>query len=473
MMQGKNLFVQNVEIILPLAVISVTYFGVLTAVVSLEFCIWIAVTILCYVFFLSWRQLGRGRHPCFLFLAMLLIFQGGRLLGFALGTLDSPLQIDLMTEYPIGVSHETAELTLLTVTLSAILIYAPCRIAPYISTQWPKGDESWLPALYALIVLTLPFAVYKDLNYFLFIRSHGGYLAVYTDNAAVLQTAGPLIRAISTVSSTAVLTTYIFERKPRRIRLLLFLFFFLSGFDLLLGFRGKFFAEALSIWFLHNLRSGRSFKLVPLAATALTISMIAVVTADLRENRNIVLLSPIGFVITQGVSLNVTESAIEFGHFFSQFGWSYAWNGFLNGISPIAQGDGKLLTWDLTQFLSPPAAASGFGTASSYLAELYLIAGLPAVAIGSLLIGYLLRTLYRFSGTMWGILVLAYILPGLIYLPRLELLAPLAELLKSLISLSIIAAFAFGYKACSDLSRSATMRNTRHGARASIARGGH
>src|SRR5581483_10035392 len=47
---------------------------------------------------LAWLRFDRGRHPCFLFLGTLLLFDDGRLIGYCLGQTADPLQIGFMTQ---------------------------------------------------------------------------------------------------------------------------------------------------------------------------------------------------------------------------------------------------------------------------------------------------------------------------------------------------------------------------------------
>src|SRR5580692_9495361 len=151
-----------VEIALPLAVVATTAWLVFLGVLSLDTCIWITLALLFTILFLSWKRFDGGRHPCFLFLGMLLIFQGGRLVGFAAGLIDNPMQIAVSVSSPLSVSTVAAETTLLIIALSAILIYAPCRLGAPSSGFWAGDAQKWLPALYALVLLTLPFAIYKN-----------------------------------------------------------------------------------------------------------------------------------------------------------------------------------------------------------------------------------------------------------------------------------------------------------------------
>lgn len=452
-----------IEITLLLAIVAVTACLALLGVATVNACVWITVLLMLGLLFLAWKRFDGGRHPCFLFLGMLFIFQCGLPLGYVTGMIDNPMQIVVATLTPINVSSATAEITLLMIVLSAILIYAPCRMQPHFAGFWSGDARRWLPGVYALVFLTLPFALYKNLMYLVYIRGHGGYLAVYTDNSAVLASAGFIARTLSTINVTAILTAYIFESRPGRRRLVLALFFLLAVFDLFIGFRGKFFAEAISLWFIHNLRTGRRFRLAQIALVAAVVSVSALLIAGFRENRATDLTSPLSVVVAQGVSMNVTEAAVAYHHLFARFGWSYLWNGFLNGITPIAQGPGRLWTWDLTVALNQTAFEHGFGTASAYLAELYLFAGLPAVVLGSILIGYGLRWMHRASARLSGALVMVFMLPSVIYLPRLELLAPFAALLKAMADLVVVAAFVVCYQAAGYLMRLALTSRRRPG----------
>lgn len=424
-----------------LAIISLAVFLALSRILSESGCVLVAAAVLLGLLFLSWKRFDGGRHPCFLFMGMLLVFQGGRLLGYMFGVVRHPMEIVVATVNPIRISAAAGEMTLLIVVLSAVLVYAPCRLG-YRPVMFRQGGEiEWLPALYALILVTFPFAVYKNWLYLSFIRSHGGYLSVYTDHSAVLASAGAVIRIAALVNGTALLLAYVFERRPRRIAFLLVLYFAVSTLDLLIGFRGQFFSEALGLWYLHKLKTGKRFNLVPLFAVAAAMSAVAVGVAAFRQEQSLRLLSPLGFIAQQGVSLNVTEAAVALHHMFAPYGLRYLWYGFVSGISAPGPGQHRLWTQDLTIYLNPVAEQLGFGTASSYLAELYLAGGIAAVAAGSLLAGGALHALHCGSRRAWGAALLAFALPACIYWPRAEFLAPLGMLLKTGVSLAAVAAF--------------------------------
>jgi oligosaccharide repeat unit polymerase len=417
-------------------------------------CVVLAAAILVGLLFVSWWRFDGGRHPCFLFLAMLFVFQGSRLAGFVLGVTRDPMRIVVATAVPLDVTDQSARIALFLIAASAICIYIPCRLS-YRRVLLPPGDMSeWLPALYLVVVFSFPFALYKNLMYFLYIRAHGGYLVVYTDNAAVLHSAGPIARSASIVCAAAILIAYVIERRRGRVTFLLTLYFGLSGLDLLIGFRGKVFTEILSIWLLHNLKTGKRFRLVHVALAALVINSIAIGVAAYREDSRIKMLSPFAFLASQGVSMNVTEAAVQYRERFARHGFAYVVDGFTSGITPSASsGEGQLLTYDLTAYLNPVASRMGFGTASTYLAELYLLAGFPAVILGSLAVGFSLKFLHRISTSAPGAIAMAFVLPSLIYLPRAEFLNPLAVFVKAIVACSIVAACAWCFRLLLDLLR--------------------
>jgi hypothetical protein len=425
-----------------LAVVSMGAFLVLVGAMGEGACMWLAGILLMLLVWLSWKRFDGGRHPCFLFMGMLLVFQGGRLVTAMAGVTKHPMDIVVATMQPIQVSPAAAEVTLLIVVLSGILVYAPCRLG-YRPAIFRAGPEMrWLPGLYVLILVTFPFAFYKNWLYLEFIRSHGGYLSVYTDHAAILASAGVAIRSVALVSSTAMLVAYVFERKRGGVALLLALYFAVSLMDLLIGFRGKFFTEVVGLWYLHKLKTGKRFNLLALTLAVVAISLAAVAVAGFRQNQSIELLSPLGFLAQQGVSLNVTEAAVAFHSIFAHYGFRYLWGGFIYGIirSP-ADIQHQMWSNDLTLYLNPIAEQMGFGTASAYVAELYLAGGLALVTVGSLAVGWALHGLHQASRRAWGAVLLAAVLPSVIYLPRLELLAPFAALVKAAVSLVAIAFF--------------------------------
>jgi O-antigen polysaccharide polymerase Wzy len=429
------------ECLLSLCIVSAAVLLVSTDIIRVNGCIWIAVGLLLGLFLLSWRYFDNGRHPCFLFLGMLLVFQAGRLIAFVFGVLELPMQIVVQAPSPISISAHSAEVTLLAIILSALAIYFPCALVYKPTSLTVEMSPNWLSALYLVISLVVPFSFYKGFVYLMYLRAHGGYLAIYTNNSEVLAQAGFVVRSIALLGPTALIVAYIFETRKSMARLALILYIMLASLDLIIGMRGKFFSEIVTMWYLHNLKFNKRFHLLGLMVGASSASLLASWIAAFREERVFDLLSPAGFLALQGVSMNVTEAAVAFHHSFSRFALNYLLGGFWNGIHPTGTLEqGHLWTTDLSMFLNPAATRLGYGTASSYLAELFLLAGIPAVVLGSVVIGSVLAALHRLSSNGWGAVAMGLVLPSLLYLPRLELLDPVASMLKGLISLAIVLA---------------------------------
>jgi O-antigen polysaccharide polymerase Wzy len=435
-MRGR---IAALQALLFLCIVTTAAILVSIGLIGVNICVWIAAGLMVGLLLISWRNFDRGRHPCFLFLGMLLIFQAGRLLGFIFGIIEQPMRIAVQAPYPISISSQSSEITLLAIILSSVCIYMPCAMSYHPSLLTMERRPTWLGALYIVIGFTVPFAFYKNIAYLIYIRAHGGYIAVFTNNAAVLAQAGLTVRVVALLGPAALIIAYIFETRRPMAQAVFMTYVLLATMGLVIGMRGKFFSEMVTIWYLHNLKYGRGFRLVGLTASGVAASLVATWVAAFREERIISFASPIRFLALQGVSMNVTEAAVAFRHTFGRFALNYLFNGFWNGLRPtVSLEQGHLWTTDLSMFLNPAATRMGYGTASSYLAELFLLAGLPAVVLGSLLIGVALAALHRASSKPWGAVLAGLVLPSLIYLPRLELLDPLAALLKGLVSMAIV-----------------------------------
>ena len=92
------------------------------------------------------------------------------------------------------------------------------------SHTFSRMGAAWLPAAYWLFFSTLPFMVYKNYQYLAYISSHGGYLVVFTDNAAVLASAGSVVRVLSFLANNTFLILFIMERRRSRLVPLTILF---------------------------------------------------------------------------------------------------------------------------------------------------------------------------------------------------------------------------------------------------------
>jgi hypothetical protein len=405
---------------------------VLTGALSLYGCLWLSLLLYAGLFTLAWRTFEGGRHPCFLFLGMLLLFQMGRLVGYALGATRDPFNVVVQTVLPITVSPTASEITILIILLSATAIYAVCAWnAPRIVLD-PGWEQSWLPACYLLLAASFPFVLYKNYEYFQFIRSHGGYLAIFTDSDAIAESAGALVRIMSLVASNAFLLAYLIERRSGRLALVTTAFLSTSVLELAIGLRGKVFLFLLTLWFLHNLKTGKRFRLATLAIVVLAGSFAAVAISGFREMRSTAVVGPAGFIAGEGVSMGVTQVAVQYRPLFEPHAKAYLANELLQAFYPGSHfGQGELFDNDISVFLSVDAFREGYGTGSSYLAEAWIAGGFFAVLIVSILIGLALRALHRLGAGFAGAVAVAILLPSVIYLPRAQLLSPIATGLKS------------------------------------------
>lgn len=405
---------------------------VLSGGVSLYGCLWIGLILYAGLLALAWRTFDGGRHPCFLFLGMLLLFQMGRLVGYAFGATRDPFNVVVQSPIPVTVSPAASEITILLVLVSATILYAVCAWnAPRIALD-PGWEQPWLPACYVLLALSFPFVLYKNYEYFQFIRSHGGYLAVFTDSDAVAKSAGTLVRVMSLVAANAFLLVYLIERRSGRLAVVTTIFLSTSVLELLIGLRGKVFLFLLTLWFLHNLKTGKRFRLTALATVVLAGSFAAVAVSGFREMHSTAVTGPAAFVAGQGISMGVTQIAVQYRPLFEPHAKTYLANELLQVFYPGSHfGQGQLFDNDISVFLNVDAYRAGFGTGSSYLAEAWIAGGLLAVLIASILIALALRVLHRLGANFLGAVAVAIVLPSLIYLPRAQLLSPIANALKT------------------------------------------
>ena len=82
----SNRILASIEVAIWLVTVTVAVLLVLCRVVSQDVCVSIATVLLVGIFLASWHNFDRGRHPCFLFLGLLLLFQGGRAKALAAAT---------------------------------------------------------------------------------------------------------------------------------------------------------------------------------------------------------------------------------------------------------------------------------------------------------------------------------------------------------------------------------------------------
>jgi oligosaccharide repeat unit polymerase len=413
--------------------VSQTDAGVMTAV------------LLCVLVGLSWRNLGSGRHPCFLFLSILTLVQGGRLLAYCLGADLNPLRVANLTGAPFDISREATGLSLLAVGSAALLVYLPCRWC-YRPIDPPQTGrvKKYLPYLYLLFFLSLPVQAFKNYEYYQVAQANGGYLYYYVNHAAFASSVPFLVRLLALAAFPTFIALFAFETRRRRLWMVACLYFCSSILVLLLGSRFGTFGLLLALWYAAGVKSGRKSRLL----WALGLGIVLLVGAEVvelhREDPDSVqsyTFAPLSFIRVQGNSLDVTQLAIAYRQVFSPYGASYLWNELQDAFVPRDASDyvrGRRFADDVTAFLNASVFETGMGTSSSYIAECYVIGGMIGVLVVSLLVGFGLHVLYRASGTSVGLFIVVMMLPDVIAMPRGQLLDWPSVLLRSFLYIGVL-----------------------------------
>lgn len=350
--------------------------------------------LLCTLLALSWIHFNQGRHPCFLFLGILTLVQGGRFLAYCVGAEPDPFRVNIVVMHPFDVSRHTAGVALLCVTLSAVSVYAPCRWN--YKPVFPPSDEKvrqYLPYLYLLFYLSLPVQLFKNYIYYQVARDNGGYLYFFANRAAFASSAPLIVRLVALITFPAFVALFVFDRSRKRVYVATFLYFASSVLVLLLGSRIGTFALLLTLWYVAGIKSGKKSRIIRVMLFGVVMLLGADLFQALRADSDALssyTFAPIEFVKVQGNSFELVEVVVDAKNIFSPFAASYLWNELQDAFVARDAADyarGRRLSYDATVFLSPVAFSQGQGTAGSYIAEAYLLGGLYGVIIISLLIG--------------------------------------------------------------------------------------
>jgi hypothetical protein len=394
---------------------------------------------------LSWKHFDQGRHPCLLFLSMLLLLQGGRLLTYCLGSEPDPLKVRVLTHDPFDLSRDEAGIVLLCLALSTICIYAPCR--------WnyrrfaPPSDakvRQYLPYLYLLFYGSLPVQLFKNYSYYQYAQGHGGYIYFWVNHGEFAASVPLWVRLISLITLPAFAGIFVFENRKRYVYITTFCYFASSLLLLLMGSRMGLFALIITLWYVAGIKSRKKSRLIPMLSLALVLLLAGAVVQALREDSDSVTtyaLDPVKFVNLQGNSLDVTATAVKYRSIFEPYAGSYLWQELQNAFVPHDYQHyfrGRELSQDISGLLNSAAFAMGYGTAGSYLADAYVIGGVAAVVTISLLIGGGLHLLYRFSSSAPSLFVVVMILPEVLGMPRGNLLDWLSVLLRTALLVSVL-----------------------------------
>jgi oligosaccharide repeat unit polymerase len=402
---------------------------------------YITLVILGTVTFLAWYRFDGGMHPCFLFLSLLMIFQGGKLFSMLLGATQIPFRIDLQTAVPFDVNQQATLTTLLMLATSAVLIYCSCRIS--------YNKRAYTPGLFAslagwavlLFCITYPFHLYKNVKYLEYALKYG-YVALYFDNGEHLKQVGILCRTMSQICVGAFSLYFCWEQSKKKLLLVTIPFLIATVAELLMGLRGKSLLFFVCFLFLYKLKFNQRFSIMRALPLALVLIVVCVSVASFREGISaddkpddspLVL-----FLNTQGVSFQVSQMAVANRDSFSKYRWNYLVYPFLAPFRHQSEfSQGERFSNDLSVSLNAPSFSQGYATGSSYLAEAYLIGKGPGVILCSVLIGAFLAVLSVWLSD-WRSPFAVLILISVIFVPRAELVDPLAASIKPLFSFAAL-----------------------------------
>ncbi len=394
---------------------------------------------------LAWNRFDQGRHPCFLFLCTLMFFQGGRLLTYCFGAIDSPLRVRVLTHYAFDIPRVDAGIVLLSLALSAICIYAPCRWRYHrLVTSDDGRARHYLPYLYLLFYGSLPIQLLKNYRYYEYVKQHGGYVAIFLSHSNLAASVPFLVRIIPLLSLPTFVAIFTLEHRKKYLYAAAILYFGTASLILLLGSRLAIFALILTLWYIARLRSSRKVRVLWLIVIALALMVVADFVQSLREDSAAIAnysFLPAEFLSLQGNSLDVTEVAVTHRELFAPHAMSYLWYELQNAFVASDVRNyfrGKALSSDVSVFLNASLFAHGGGSGASYLAEAYVIGGLVGVVLISLMIGCLLHILYRFIRQPLSLFVVAMILPDVLSMPRQQLLDWISVLLRTVISILLL-----------------------------------
>lgn len=397
--------------------------------------------ILLAVTYRTWRQTEQGNHPVFLFMLFLILFQYGRVVSWAIFGVWSISHFNLTVPTPFTIPPADLKRSLFLMPLSASFVYIGFfyrkgrRVYGFTENTDMRKFFGWL------YVLTIPFVVYKSGSYLYYALHHGGYVAMYLHNGAVFKKVGLVVRAIALLNTMAFILYLIVEQRKNRLKLAIFVFDAILLLELLVGYRGEFFEYVIFLWMVYNIKTNSSFK--PMTGlVASVIFIFAAVGAEIfRRTNGVIKVNLVEYMLAgQGVSFDVTASAVMFYARFHPHVWAYLFNQFFLPYKLLSQfPKGSLFTLDLTAFLNPHIVNYALGTGEAYVAHLYLIYGIPTVCAGSVIIGLLCRGLTA-ARSMFARAMSFAIFLWIPYMPRAGYLEAVATSSKFL----IVALMAFG-----------------------------
>jgi oligosaccharide repeat unit polymerase len=364
-----------------------------------------------------------------LFQLFLIFFQGGRLISYLLNAGKATVWLlDLYTE-PIPLSIASIKTTILLLAVCSYTIYFTTLIKlPVIKFKAPAIPGK---IFFFIFLATLPFYIYKNVAYLQYIFSHGGYIAIYANNGEHLQTVGFLIRFLSNICFSSYLLYIYSEKNVSRLKKVMIFFVGIFSIELIIGLRGKYFVFLLLNLLLYRQKINKGFKFSYLAFISLFVIAASIFIAFYRENREVESDSLLAdFFYTQGNSSMVSAMAVEKYEKFHPYSLNYL----AGSVSSLFQQQsnyrhGEVLAADFTYYLSPEAYELGFGTGTSFIAELYLLYGIPTLILGTFIIGIIMSFLKNYLTGLAGTFSFI-ILMGCVYLPRAAFFDPVTGIIK-------------------------------------------
>jgi len=416
---------------------------------TLEGAMVLTVGLLASLIVLSWVHLGRGRHPVFLFLCTLMLFQGGKLIAYCLGAEADPMRIVIMTPNPFYISRSGQATTLLSLALSAVCLYAPSR---WMYRPLPPPDtrsvQKYLPYLYVVLLVGIPVLLYKNYSYYQMAQAHGGYTFVFFHQPDLVAKVPFLIRAASAVAFPVFLAIYTFETRKLRLAVTTILYFAATAALLLLGSRAAVFQMIATLWYITRVKSRGRPKMFRIVVGVVALAILATSIREMRENPdNPELSAKVFSVLTdevryQGSSLDVTQFVVEYHQSLRPYAGSYLLHELLAHYityDPAHYSRGTLLDCDVAVLLNPYAFSLGLGTGGSFVGEAYLMGGLAGVALVSLMLGAGLSGLHSMNATAKGLFLGATLVYSLIWLPRGTMLPWLSSFSRNMLLVGLLA----------------------------------
>jgi oligosaccharide repeat unit polymerase len=388
----------------------------------------------------NWQAHDGGRSASFIFLVLGLTFLCGRALPILFGDESQLPVIGYGEPYEVAPAHVMKYV--MVVLVSFLFVHVGSLLSNEKAPQVP--DTSRDARIYRVMFFCLlPLLLYKNIYYFNYIMENGGYLAIY-QGSEHLDGVGFLPR-LGALLCLATFTLYFFhetDRKKSKNALIFFLIVFSS--ELLVGLRGKFFVTALIFFLFYKLRFGGKFSLRGLVTLLLVIISIAITVEITREQKSESIVAGsllTGFLAQQGVSSGVSMIVLDNASYFSQNPWSYFIHQFAAPFySQPEVPQGWFVANDISMMVMPEAYSLGFGTGSSYIAELLMLGGWAGICIGSLAIGWVLTKAKRYTHGVPAALMF-WVVCGVVYYPRTMLQDPIHNLSRYALPTLFLAGF--------------------------------